>query len=396
MGGTTKIAAPPAAPDPAETIAAQTRATQVSQFTPTGNLRFGTVGEGGQFQADDPNIPIDINVPRALQVQETAFQDQLRGGAEDLALGFLPQFSGQLDPFTISAGDIQQQVGDAPLTGAQDIAAGLTPLVTDLAGQGEQLEQATFERGKALLEPRFEEERGRLEQRLVDQGLPRGGEAFTRELNRLQQGQGEQLTKLSLDAVSAGRQEQSRLQALSQNLRGQQFQEGVGLAGLTSQQRAQAIQEQTGLSALERQIRAQQFGEVGSIGGFATPFTQISAPGVDAAGIINQGFQNQLASKQFQQDARATRSGFFGDIITAGASAGGAAAASDERLKENIKPLGKENGHNIYEFTYKGKVGKYIGVMAQEVEKIMPAAVTMKDGFKAVYYDMIGVRFRHG
>ena len=307
MGGTTKIAAPPAAPDPAETIAAQTRATQLSQFTPTGNLRFGTLTAGGGFAPDDPNVPIDIDRPRALKVEETAFQEQLRGGAENLALGFLPQFSGQLDPFTISAGDIQQQVGDAPLTGAQDIAAGLTPLVTDLAGQGEQLEQATFERGKALLEPRFEEERGRLEQRLVDQGLPRGGEAFTRELNRLQQGQGEQLTKLSLDSVAAGRQEQSRIQALASGLRSQQFNEG------------------TGLSALERQIRAQQFGEVGSIGGFATPFTQISAPGVDAAGIINQGFQNQLGSAQLQQQARAQRAGGFGDIAAAGLGAAGAA-----------------------------------------------------------------------
>ena len=163
MGGTTRIAAPPPAPDPADTIAAQTRATQISQFTPTGNLRFGTLAPGGGFAPDDPNIPIDIDKPRALKVEETPFQSQLRGGAESLALGFLPQFSGQLDPFSISAGGIQQQLGQAPLSGAQDIASGLSPLVTDLEGQGAQLEQATFERGKALLEPRFEEERGRLE-----------------------------------------------------------------------------------------------------------------------------------------------------------------------------------------------------------------------------------------
>lgn len=362
MGGTTKIAAPPAAPDPAATIEAQTRAQQVSQFTPTGNLQFGTVGAGGEFLRDDPSAPFDINAPRALQVQETDFQRQLREGSEQLALGFLPQFSGQLDPFTISAQSIQE---------------GLTPLITDLEGQGEQLEQATFERGRALLAPQFEEDRERLEQRLVDQGLPRGGEAFTKELDRLQNVQGEQLTRLSLDAVAAGRQEQSRIQGLAAGLRSQQFQEG------------------TGLSALERQIRAQQFGEVGSIGGFATPFTQISAPGVDAAGIINQGFQNQLASKQFQQSAREARASQFGDLASAGLSAA-AIGFSDERLKDNIKPLGKENGHNIYEFTYKGEEKKFIGVMAQEVEKTMPEAITEIDGFKAVNYDMIGVRFRHG
>ena len=280
----------PAAPDPTKTIEAQARQQQITQFTPTGNLRFGTLGAGGGFEADQPGQPFDVNLPRALQVEETPFQEQLRGGAEELALGFLPQFSGQLDPFSISAQSIQE---------------GLTPLITDLEGQGEQLEQATFERGRALLEPRFEEERERLEQRLVDQGLPKGGEAFTRELNRLQEGQGEQLTRLSLDAVAAGRQEQSRIQGLASGLRAQQFQEG------------------TGLSSLERQIRAQQFGEVGSIGGFATPFTQINAPTVDAAGIINQGFQNQLGGAQLQQQQQASQLGAFGDIASAGLGAAG-------------------------------------------------------------------------
>jgi len=291
--GSTQIAAPPAAPDPAETIAAQARQQQITQFTPTGNLRFGTLGEGGGFDPDRPGQPFDVNAPRALQVEETDFQRQLRGGAEELALGFLPQFSGQLDPFSISAQSIQE---------------GLTPQITDLEAQGEQLEQATFERGKALLEPRFEQERERLEQRLVDQGLPRGGEAFRTALGDLTEGQGEQLTRLSLDAVSAGRQEQSRLQALASGLRAQQF------------------GEQTGLSALERQIRAQQFGEVGSIGGFATPFTQISAPGVDAAGIINQGFQNQLSSVEAQNKARSQQTSAFGSVLGGAGTLLGAAS----------------------------------------------------------------------
>ena len=282
MGGSTKIIQAPTAPDPAETIAAQARQQQITQFTPSGTQRFGTVGAGGEFIADRPDVPFDVNLPRALKIEETAFQKQLRGGVEELALGFLPQVSQQLDPFSISAQSIQE---------------GLTPQITDLEAQGEKLEQATFERGRALLEPRFEEQRERLEQRLVDQGLPRGGEAFTKELNRLQEGQGEQLTRLSLDAVSAGRQEQSRLQALASGLRAQQF------------------GEQTGLSVLERQIRAQQFGEVGSIGGFATPFTQISAPTVDVAGITSQSFQNQLASVAQANKARAAQTSAFGSVL---------------------------------------------------------------------------------
>lgn len=67
---------------------------------------------------------------------------------------------------------------------------------------------------------------------------------------------------------------------------------------------------------------------------------------------------------------------------------------SDERLKENIEPMGKENGHNIYKFNYKGDNKKYIGVMAQEVEKTHPEAVIEHEGIKRVFYDKIGVNFR--
>ena len=62
---------------------------------------------------------------------------------------------------------------------------------------------------------------------------------------------------------------------------------------------------------------------------------------------------------------------------------------SDRRLKKNIKPLGSHKGYEWYEFEYKdekhGK-GKFIGVMADEVEKINPAAVATVNGYKAVNY----------
>jgi hypothetical protein len=76
--------------------------------------------------------------------------------------------------------------------------------------------------------------------------------------------------------------------------------------------------------------------------------------------------------------------------------AGGAGAAmtafSDSRVKENIRLVGKEKGFNIYEFKYKGLEGRYKGVMAQEVEKIRPDAVTEVNGIKAVFYDKIGLK----
>ena len=71
-------------------------------------------------------------------------------------------------------------------------------------------------------------------------------------------------------------------------------------------------------------------------------------------------------------------------------------AFSDIRLKEDIKLLGEENGHNVYTFSYINDPLKkvYKGVMAHEVEKTNPDAVVEINGFKAVDYDKIGIEFK--
>lgn len=71
-----------------------------------------------------------------------------------------------------------------------------------------------------------------------------------------------------------------------------------------------------------------------------------------------------------------------------------AAFMSDERLKDNIVLVGNENGHKLYEFSYIGTPQRFIGVMAQEVEKTNPEAVIEINGYKAVDYGAIGVNFR--
>jgi hypothetical protein len=78
-------------------------------------------------------------------------------------------------------------------------------------------------------------------------------------------------------------------------------------------------------------------------------------------------------------------------------SLGGAAMMSDIRTKENIKHIGSmANGLPVYEFEYKPEFksiageGKFIGVMAQEVELVQPEAViTRPDGYKMVNYGVL-------
>ena len=72
--------------------------------------------------------------------------------------------------------------------------------------------------------------------------------------------------------------------------------------------------------------------------------------------------------------------------------------SSDERLKDNItnihKPLAKIDKIGGYKFTWNDKqdtyLGKDVGVLAQEIEAIMPEVVTTrKNGYKAVKYEKI-------
>ena len=64
---------------------------------------------------------------------------------------------------------------------------------------------------------------------------------------------------------------------------------------------------------------------------------------------------------------------------------------SDRRAKENIRRVGQtDSGLAIYIYNYIGNAMPQMGVMAQEVEKVLPDAVSMRpDGFKQVNYGML-------
>jgi Chaperone of endosialidase len=53
-----------------------------------------------------------------------------------------------------------------------------------------------------------------------------------------------------------------------------------------------------------------------------------------------------------------------------------------------------DNGLGFYRFTYNGGNKAYVGVIAQEVQQIVPQAVMRgHDGYLRVNYDMLGVKF---
>ena len=65
------------------------------------------------------------------------------------------------------------------------------------------------------------------------------------------------------------------------------------------------------------------------------------------------------------------------------------------RLKHDIVLLGRlDDGLGYYRFVYNGGRIAYVGVMAQEVEAVMPEAVTYgQDGYLRVSYDVLGIPF---
>ena len=69
---------------------------------------------------------------------------------------------------------------------------------------------------------------------------------------------------------------------------------------------------------------------------------------------------------------------------------------SDMMLKHDIVLIGHlQNGLGYYRFNYNGADKAYVGVMAQEVQAIVPEAVVRgRDGYLRVSYDRLGLQFQ--
>jgi hypothetical protein len=85
-----------------------------------------------------------------------------------------------------------------------------------------------------------------------------------------------------------------------------------------------------------------------------------------------------------------------GGFSRGGMSGGSHGRRSDINLKEDVALLGRlDNGIGIYRFRYKGvDRTSYVGVMAQEVQQVMPSAVKRgHDGYLRVSYERLGLDF---
>ena len=133
----------------------------------------------------------------------------------------------------------------------------------------------------------------------------------------------------------------------------------------------------------------------------------------NVGGLGVQSYQQQISAWNAEKQANATSSAGIGSAIGmiggaalsggtggfAGSAVGKLFSGSDVRLKENITVVGHTaSGLAIYEFEYKPQFkdkpyaghGRFRGVMAHEVERVIPSAVfTTPDGYKAVDYSQV-------
>lgn len=118
--------------------------------------------------------------------------------------------------------------------------------------------------------------------------------------------------------------------------------------------------------------------------------------GSDVSGLIqnrgNVGAQGILNRNQIRADTTAGQNQLAGQIF---------AAFSDSRLKDNAEIIGKENGYDIWSWSWNadacekfGLRGESKGVMFSDVLEKNPEAVSYEDGYGKVNYSMIGVE--HG
>jgi hypothetical protein len=250
--------------------------------------------------------------------------------------------------------------------------------------------------------------------RPVEQGLVRDAERFSTEDYReqiardaaLQAARAFEGTQAMGDRAAAARGISiDSPAALAMRNRGQ-YALATGTAQMKNNARTQAEQlgfaRRMDVTGLGRGLAGASTAAYGGATGAGTAGMNVSmAPGGQAMQGMQQAGQtmgNVLSSQTSVYNTAQSKADPFATIVGTGLGvwAGGGFKGSDIRLKMNIERVGTDErtGLAIYEFEYKANPGeRFRGVMAHEAEVNFPEAViTGPDGYKAVFYERLGMQ----
>lgn len=303
------------------------------------------------------------------------------------------------------------------------------------------VEDAYYQRQTSRLDPQYRQMEAEMRTRLANQGLTEGSEAYNRELELLGRTRNDAYSTARNDATTNSTSELAKLFGMGLSarqqgvgeanyLRDQPLKEAQGLqglysgynadvnaglgtqmaqqqnrtntasqmAGLDSSLRGNALNERLTLNNQQQQQRSQLLNELIGL----TSGSQIQGGGagqvdVAAAPIAQSIYNTYQGQLQAQANANAGKSGLLSGIGALGSAGAALYTASDPLVKTNVVRVGTHPmGIGLYEFEYKPEFqelcgyGRFRGVMADEVEAVMPAAVARHaDGFRMVNYSML-------
>lgn len=365
-----------------QTATAQTGLNAMNQYGPGGSSTYKQVGT---WPDGTPRFSQTTSLSPALQgVFDTGIQTQQQIG--NAARGLSQNLN--LNP--INAPQYQQYGGGPNLaTGAQggNIQSNIGP--SDYAGQRQGVEDALLGR----VNQSYDRDRASLEQRLANQGIQQGTEAYTNAMSDHNRG----LADARTSAVLGAGQEQNRLQQLALNsgqfanqAQAQQFGQNFSNAGLGNTAQQQMFQNNQQTTGLNNQLKDQSFGNaitgnnqninqlLALLGGgqinSQPQFGQTPQTGVAGTDVAGNAW-NQFNAQQGQSNQMWNGLGALGGTL-------GGFLFSDRRLKADIRDTGERTpqGIPVKNWRYKGSPMMQTGFIAQDVAKRQPEAVRKGPG----------------
>ncbi|WP_299933663.1 hypothetical protein [uncultured Pelagimonas sp.] len=250
--GSGKGGSAPSAPNPYDTAQAQANINRLNTYTPYGNSVYGHVGSNGEFVAGQGGR----DSQSAVSLIESPFQQQLREGQEEGALG----------------------LQSALLGGGINLPDRATPQGTDA------IAQEFYDNNVGLISRDFERDQMRTEGRLQNRGIPIGAEAFDDGMRPVREAQTNALTGLAAQAQQYAGNEQSRRYGLDRTSRND------------------------ALGEYMTAISGEQF----------SPSPLINLPntqGIDLAGMINNNYQAEMQQYSMDQQNRMQNIGMIGGLL---------------------------------------------------------------------------------
>lgn len=400
---------PPPAPDPNAVASAQTgenvdtalanaSLSHVNQVDQYGDS--STYSTNGNTSFTDPTSGDVYQIPNYTQTTQLSPQNQqiynsTENAEQNLANSAVTASASAqqaLDtPVNLQGVNLQQlgSAGQYNSSTGQTTGAGANSLANaDLsAGSINNFINTNWEQPLAYSQGNQQEQ---LNQNLADQGINLNDPAYNQaQINEGQNFQQQQDTYANaMYGTAASDMLQGASLADQNTLNTQQSNNNATLAQQGFNNQVQVTNQQQPINEIDALLSGSQV----SPATFAsTPQTTI--PTTDYAQISQNSYQDQLASYNAQVQAQsASNAGLFG---IGGAVLGGLThfLPSDRRLKTDVQRVGStKTGIPVYKYRYLAcpSYGWVVGVMSDEVRKVLPAAVEIGiGGMDRVNYAMV-------